>query len=479
MGQRIQSLIVLVCLMTLATVSSAQFKDQGLGFGGTFGGTFGQTELKDKKVDHYARAFMRYGLFDHVQGELGIGAGYVKGIQYRSLIFPIDYRLVLSPMSFGSWNPYVYGGAGVIRYDVEDIPPGVTAGEKTEGWMLYAPVGVGVQFLTAENVALEFTGGLNLGFKDELNAVVRGGNDAYWNFGIGMTVLGESGSADPDGDGLTNDEEKALGTDKRKADSDGDGLKDGEEVKTTNTDALKADSDGDSLSDGNEVNLHKTNPNAVDSDGDTLSDSQELNTTKTDPLKADTDGDTLPDGDEVNTRKTDPLKMDTDGDTLNDGDEVSRYMTDPLKADTDGGTIGDGVETGRGTNPLDAADDVKEEIKVEVGKAIVLDGIVFETGKSAITPESESVLEKAYNTMFQNPEIGVEIHGYTDNVGKKASNMKLSQARADAVKEWLVAKGISAERIATKGFGPENPVAPNDTKENKQKNRRIEFFRVK
>ncbi|MFN0158533.1 MAG: OmpA family protein [Bacteroidota bacterium] len=479
MGQRIQPFIALACLMALATVSFAQFKDQGIGFGATFGGTFGQTELKDKKLDHYARAFMRYSLFDHVQGELGVGAGYVKGIQYRTLIFPIDYRLVFSPMASDSWNPYIYGGAGVLRYDIEDIPPGATAGEKTKGWMLYAPAGVGLQFLTSENVVLEVTGGFNFAFKDNLNAVVRGGNDAYWNFGAGFTVLGESGSADPDGDGLTNDEEKALGTDKRNADSDGDGLKDGQEVKATSTNPLKADTDGDSLSDGNEVNLHKTNPNAADSDADGLSDGEEVNTTKTDALKMDTDGDQLTDGNEANTHKTDPMKADTDGDTLADGDEVNMRKTDPLKADTDGGTIGDGVEVARGTNPLDATDDVKEEVKVEVGKAIVLDGIVFETGKSAITPESEAILEKAYNTLFQSPEIEVEIHGYTDNVGKKASNMKLSQARADAVKEWLVAKGISGDRIATKGFGPDNPIAPNDSKENKQKNRRIEFFRVK
>jgi len=73
----------------------------------------------------------------------------------------------------------------------------------------------------------------------------------------------------------------------------------------------------------------------------------------------------------------------------------------------------------------------------------------------------------------------VEIRGYTDNTGKKASNVKLSQARADAVKTWLVGRGIAAERVTTKGYGPENPVAPNTTADGKQKNRRIEFFRSK
>jgi OmpA-OmpF porin, OOP family len=64
-------------------------------------------------------------------------------------------------------------------------------------------------------------------------------------------------------------------------------------------------------------------------------------------------------------------------------------------------------------------------------------------------------------------------------VGKHAYNMKLSQKRADAVKDYIVKKGIAASRITTKGYGPDKPVVPNTTPENKQKNRRIEFFRMK
>jgi outer membrane protein OmpA-like peptidoglycan-associated protein len=135
----------------------------------------------------------------------------------------------------------------------------------------------------------------------------------------------------------------------------------------------------------------------------------------------------------------------------------------------------------RGTNPLDPSDDIvkKEELKVEVGKAITLEGVTFATGSANLTPTSETILEKAYNTLAQNPEIAVEIQGHTDNTGKKATNMKLSQARADAVKAWLVAKGIDGSRIATKGYGPDKPVAPNTSAAGRQKNRRIEFFRSK
>jgi outer membrane protein OmpA-like peptidoglycan-associated protein len=253
-------------------------------------------------------------------------------------------------------------------------------------------------------------------------------------------------------------------------------------VKETHTNPLKADSDGDGLSDGDEYLKYKTDPMKMDTDADGLNVGDEILKYKTDPLKADTDGDGLNDGDEVLKYKTDPLKADTDGDGLNDGDEVLKYKTDPLKADTDGGTVNDGTEVARSTDPLNPADDVppkKEELKVEVGKAIVLEGIVFATGKSDITPESEANLEKAYNTLAQNPEIEVEIQGHTDNVGKKELNVKLSLARAESVKAWLVAKGISADRISAKGFGPDKPVSSNATKDGRAKNRRIEFFRSK
>jgi outer membrane protein OmpA-like peptidoglycan-associated protein len=439
--------------------SQAQFKDPGLGGGVGFGGTFGQTELQDAQARFLARAFVRYGLLNHLAGEFGVALGRVGGTDYQSQIIPIDYRFLLSPFSFESWNPYVYAGVGALHFQQEQAPQNPTAGAKTSGWTGFIPAGVGLQFRLNDRVSFETSGGYNHTFTDDLNAVQVGQKDAYFNFLVGLTVAGESGDADPDGDGLTNREEKQLGTNPKVADSDGDGLSDGAEVKQYMTNPLKADSDGDGLKDGEEVNTSKTNP-----------------------MKADTDGDGLSDGDEVMKYKTDPLKADTDGDGLSDGDEVMKYKTDPLKADTDGGSVNDGTEVARGSDPLNPADDVppkKEELKVEVGKAIVLEGIVFATGKADITPETETNLEKAYNTLAQNPEIVVEIQGHTDNTGKKATNMKLSQARAESVKAWLVKKGIAAERITAKGFGPDKPAADNKTKEGRQQNRRIEFFRVK
>lgn len=460
--------------------ATAQINKLGLSGGIGYGAIFGDTELKDKLPRFQARGYLRYGFSNIVQVEFGGGIGKIAGESYQTLLYPIDARLLISPFSFEKFNPYFYGGGGFLHYSIEKAPY-TSLNPKESGWTTYLPIGAGLQFQLQSQLLFEVSGGYNITSSDSINGVVIDTkNDNYWSVLFGLTATSESGTADPDGDGLTNDQEHELGTDSKKADTDGDGLSDGDEINRYKTDPRKADSDGDGLSDGDEVLKYKTDPNKKDTDGDSLNDSDEITKYKTDPLKADTDGDGLSDGDEVLKYKTDPLKADTDGDGLNDGDEVNRYKTDPLKADTDGGTVNDGAEVANNTDPLNPADDLKkEELKVEVGTSIILDGVVFATGKSDISPESEDVLTKAYNTLKQNPEIEVEIQGHTDNSGKKSSNMKLSIARANAVKDWLVKKGVEEKRISTKGFGSEKPVASNGTTEGKQKNRRIEFFRVK
>ena len=465
-------------ILSLLLYSSApgQYKDPGLGGGIGFGATYGQTELDDSQAKFLARAFLRYPLFSHLQGEFGVGLGGVQGSEYKTELVPIDYRFVLSPFSFDAWNPYLYAGAGISHYDIDEFPPNASAGVDETGWLGFIPAGLGLQFALDNLISFEMSGGFNYTFNDKLNAVELEGNDAYWNFLLGLTYAGESGDADSDGDGLTNRVEKELGTDPKNPDSDGDGLSDGSEVNTHKTNPLNGDSDGDGLKDGEEVNMEKTNPNKADTDGDGLNDGDEVMNRNTDPNKPDTDGDGLNDGSEVSTHRTDPLKADTDGDGLKDGDEVNRHKTNPLKVDTDGGSVSDGVEVGRGSDPLNANDD---KPKVAVGESIVLEGIVFKTGSAEITPESQGVLEDAFDVLNDHPEIAVEIQGHTDDRGARALNLKLSQARADAVKAWLIAKGISADRISTMGYGPDKPIAPNTDAGGRQRNRRIEFYRTK
>ena len=111
------------------------------------------------------------------------------------------------------------------------------------------------------------------------------------------------------------------------------------------------------------------------------------------------------------------------------------------------------------------------------GSRIEIKGkINFKTNSAEILPSAYPILDDAIQTMKEHPEISLlEIQGYTDSTGPDDYNMKLSQRRADSVKSYFVSKGINSNRLATKGYGESNPIASNDTREGRAKNRRIVF----
>jgi len=108
-------------------------------------------------------------------------------------------------------------------------------------------------------------------------------------------------------------------------------------------------------------------------------------------------------------------------------------------------------------------------------KHYVFHHLEFDFGKATVKKESYKELEELVEYMQHKTEINVEIDGHTDNVGKEEENLKLSKQRADAVKYYLVKKGIDANRIQTEGFGASQPIADNSTEEGRQKNRRTEL----
>lgn len=106
---------------------------------------------------------------------------------------------------------------------------------------------------------------------------------------------------------------------------------------------------------------------------------------------------------------------------------------------------------------------------------IELYGVNFDFNKATIRPDSESVLQQVLAILKPDMSLKFEIGGHTDNVGKPAYNLDLSQKRADAVKNWLVAHGIAADRLTTKGYGDTAPLVPNTSDANRAKNRRVEL----
>ncbi len=110
------------------------------------------------------------------------------------------------------------------------------------------------------------------------------------------------------------------------------------------------------------------------------------------------------------------------------------------------------------------------------GVIVTLGDVLFATGTAALSPKADDNVDKLVEFMNKYERVNVLVEGYTDSVGKKNSNLALSQRRAQAVKAKLVAKGINPERITTKGYGDKYPIAGNDITDGRRQNRRVEVL---
>jgi len=113
-------------------------------------------------------------------------------------------------------------------------------------------------------------------------------------------------------------------------------------------------------------------------------------------------------------------------------------------------------------------------IKYDPPKVYTLDHVYFDVNKASLRKASFSELDKLVSYLERRKHIRVEIAGHTDNVGSKEANQKLSERRAKRVRQYLLKNGISPDRVEAKGYGEERPVAGNNSKEGRQKNRRTE-----
>jgi OOP family OmpA-OmpF porin len=176
---------------------------------------------------------------------------------------------------------------------------------------------------------------------------------------------------------------------------------------------------------------------------------------------------------------------DTDGDGVADHeDKCPQQKGDAANggcppADSDGDGIPDaedkcpqqaGVPAEKGCPPARAA------INVETKKIEIKEKVYFDTGKSTIQQRSNALLDDVAALLVANPKAGnVTIEGHTDDRGPAEYNRTLSKARAEAVKAYLVQKGVAADRLETAGFGPDRPAQPNTTAAGREANRRVEF----
>jgi OOP family OmpA-OmpF porin len=137
---------------------------------------------------------------------------------------------------------------------------------------------------------------------------------------------------------------------------------------------------------------------------------------------------------------------------------------------------GDGVPNERDKCPNTRPGAVVDLDGCEVEAVIELEGVYFDFDKATIKPEGKVVLNEAAALLQQHERVVVEVAGHTDSTGSEEYNQGLSERRANAVKDYLTQKGVTATRLSARGYGEAQPVASNDTKEGRAENRRVELI---
>ena len=276
-------------------------------------------------------------------------------------------------------------------------------------------------------------------------------------------------------------------------DSDGDGVRDkgdlcpntpkGESVDANGCSESQKDDDNDGVK--NNADRCPSTPagEAVDSDG--CSESQK-----------DADGDRVPNsrdrcpntpaGEAVDANGCSESQKDDDRDGVNNradrcpntpaGEKVDAAGCSDSQKDDDR----DGVANSRDKCPntpagrqVDAEGCPVPEVRVIPREGLVLEGVTFASGSARLSTNARTILKKVAESLRENPEVQFEVQGHTDNTGSKATNTRLSQARAKAVLDYFVSQGVSESRMTAKGYGPDQPLADNSTREGRERNRRV------
>jgi len=182
-------------------------------------------------------------------------------------------------------------------------------------------------------------------------------------------------------------------------------------------------------------------------------------------------------------------ELDTDGDGIVDGLDKCPDTPAGRKVNAQGcelDTDGDGIVDGLDKCPTifaKTADGCPEPVVVPAPVAapqkLVLGDVLFETNKATLTQDATGTLDQAAASLQEWGHVKVEVAGYTDDRGTPEYNEKLSLRRADAVRTYLIGKGVDADRLTAKGYGESSPVADNTTVEGRSANRRVELVPMK
>ncbi len=375
----------------------------------------------------------------------------------------------------GSVQPYLLAGVGIDMWSMEilaqtpDYGP-AELGSKYKFTDLGVKGGAGINFWITENLAFDLQGKLTYGLTSLSTSGVESnyGDLSEWKtrpFGgyiepsIGL-IYYFGGAPDSDGDGVKDKFDQCLDTPRGALvdqygcplDSDADGVYDGIDTCATtprgcvvDITGCPIDSDKDGVCDGLDKCPETPAGVAVDVRGCPL----------------DTDADGVPDFKDQQPETPKGATVDENG----------------VAIDTDADGVPDGIDRCPDTAPQVLVDEFGCPRAKPLTGTLTLN-IQYESGSFEPDQTAKQNLDELVTTMQAYPNLKIDVNGYTDALGSASGNQKLSQKRADAVRDYLASKGIPTERITATGFGEENPVSDNGTAEGRQKNRRIEIVPV-
>jgi len=401
---------------------------------GTFeAGLFGRYTLLDRdlRLDDSAGLGGRLGYFFHDRLALEVDGGLtrVNGLAAQRVdVLPLHARFLYDIPAWDQISLLLGAGYAHYRYG-NDLDPSVSEGG----------VGglVGLRFHDCGPLSFRLEGTLDQFSSSDL-IVVDDQSATNWGLQFGASLFfGHQGSCDADHDGVADKQDLCPNTPAVDA-VDGNGC------------SLAKDSDGDGVSDPRDNCPNTPRGERVDASGC--------------PLPKDSDGDGVldpqdkcpgtPRGEQVDAGGC-PLPKDSDGDGVLDPQDKCANTPRGTRVDASGCPV------------------VFEEGKRE----LVLEGVHFETAQATLLPESQTILDRVAASLAAYPDLKVEVAGYTDSRGSRAVNVRLSQARAQTVVDYLVGKGLAAGRLMAKGYGPDKPIGDNATEEGRARNRRVELLK--
>ncbi len=408
--------------------------------------------------------------------------------------FPIRARLTYN-IPLGGYSAFLLGAGGVRAKFSSDYAP--------LDFTDYGATGLaGFRLGLSDHVGLRIDGTIDYIPSPENEApetITSPGVSRNIHYGVraGLSFLvGSRGPKDSDKDGVANEFDQCPDTPmgdrvdgagcSLPKDSDGDGILDKND-KCANTPAgVRVDTSGcevkDSDNDGVMDNVDKcpNTPAGVQVDGTGC------------PKDADNDG--VMDGMDKCPNTPAGAKVDTTGCSVDaDGDGVTdaadRCPNTPAGTKVDGSgcpitdSDKDGIADSNDKCPGTPAGLLVGPngcvILFEEGKnSVTLEGVTFELNKASLTLNAQKVLDLVAASLKASKGFNVEVAGHTDSTGGRSLNMRLSDARAKSVKDYLVKKGVDASRLTAKGYGPDRPVATNKTPEGRAQNRRVELIKM-